>query len=384
MAKAKVKGLALVADGACCVCHKIDGDLSKWIGCCICDVWSHIKCAKLDGIKQDNIIHINWLCNLCLDEAKVNVKISAKLLENTEILTQRMSDMESKMDKIMEVAGKSKECCDYGEGSAASAHSMTPWVDVAKKGKRVNKKHLLVVRPSEESKTVSDIKDDVSQALSDVQIAESRFTSKGNIVMNFEKETVRDEAAKKLENVQHVKAKVVKKLNPKIMICNVNKEDLEEQFIETLICKNEYLKSIEDVEKKIVKLFDKPASGGTRHVILKCEPEVRQVIHNHYDKVKLVWGFYTVRDRYHALMCYHCQRFGHQSAQCTSKINGESPYCFKCAGPHNSKDCTETDAKCINCVRYKKSDLNHSANNPNCPVLLSEQERIRNITDHGC
>ncbi len=111
-----------------------------------------------------------------------------------------------------------------------------------------------------------------------------------------------------------------------------------------------------------MKLFDKPASRGTKHVILKYEPEVRKMIHSHCDKVLLDWGSYIVEDRYHALICYHCQRFGHQSANCMSELNGEGPHCYKCAGQHNSKDYTETDAKCINCMRYKKSDLNHSAN----------------------
>lgn len=58
MLSAKVGGIATVAkatkttmlgDGAYHICCKIDNDFHKWIGCCLCDTWSHNKCASLDG-----------------------------------------------------------------------------------------------------------------------------------------------------------------------------------------------------------------------------------------------------------------------------------------------------------------------------------------------
>ena len=224
------------------------------------------------------------------------------------------------------------------------------WAEVVKRNRKVAKKNLLVVKPSDENKTVKDIKNEVSQALSEVQIADSRFTNKGNIVMNFENEAMRDEAAVKLENVQQVKAELVKKLNPKIMICNVFKEETEDRIIQTVIRRNEYLRDIQGVENKMELIFCKPAAGGTKHFILRCQPEVREVIHKNYDKVLLDWGSYIVRDRYHAPICFHCQRYGHQANKCTSKMNGDHPCCFKCAGQHKSVDCTETEKKCINCM----------------------------------
>ena len=70
-------------------------------------------------------------------------------------------------------------------------------------------------------------------------------------------------------------------------------------------------------------------------------------------------------------------------ANCTAKKNGEDPCCFKCAGNHRSKDCNSMERKCINCTRYKKQAVDHSANDYCCAVLESEIDRIRNITDHG-
>ncbi len=90
-----------------------------------------------------------------------------------------------------------------------------------------------------------------------------------------------------------------------------------------------------------------------------------------------------MRDRYHAIICYHCQRYGHIESKCTATANGENPVCYKCAGEHKAKDCPGTERKCINCVRYKKPEVNHSVNNQCCVVFQTEIERIRNMTDHG-
>ena len=128
--------------------------------------------------------------------------------------------------------------------------------------------------------------------------------------------------------------------------------------------------------------------GGRRTVtellrISKCDPEVREMFHKNGDKVKLEWGMYTLRDRYHALACFHCQRYGHTIAKCTVKAKDEDPCHFKCSGNHKSNECQENERKCINCMRYKKSDASHSVNDYRCPILIAEIDKIRNLTDHG-
>ena len=218
------------------------------------------------------------------------------------------------------------------------------------------------MQASEQDKHAVDMKKEVSQALTGIQITDSRFTNGGNIVMNFENENAREEAAKKLGRVEKFTTKNVKKLIPKIIICNVHKEETKGSIIKTIFDSNQYLQPIEDVENKIELLFTKPAAGGTIHYVLKCDPLIREAIHKNQDKIKLEWGVYHVRDRYHVIICFYCQRYGHLEANCTAKRNGEEPHCYKCAGNHKSKDCTSNEKNCINCIRYKKSDNGHSAN----------------------
>lgn len=368
----------------CYLCKDDKGDHTKWIGCSTCERWAHIKCANLIGIKAENIKHITWVCKNCITEL-ISVR---DMVNELDYYRKQMKMMSENVEKVMtKFEGKIDNISEKLEDVATTqqaeqAHSETgSWTAVVKKNSKQVKKNLLVVKTTNEEVKATDMKKDVSKALGGVQVTDARFTKGGNIVMNFEDEDIRDKAAHKLENVSNVTTKVVKKLKPKIMICNVHKEETQDTIIKTLIERNDYLQSVSGIENMIEKIFTKPAAGDTLHYILRCDPRVRELIHKNSDKVKLEWGVYTVRDRYHTLMCYHCQRYGHTEANCGHK--GDDPYCFKCAGNHKSRDCNSREKKCINCMRYKKQDVNQTANENGCAVLQSEIEKIRNITDHG-
>ena len=92
---------------------------------------------------------------------------------------------------------------------------------------------MLVVKAVNENNKVSENKDEVSRAHSGVQIKNARFTTEGNIVMNFEDEDIRNLAAQKLETVSNVTTKSVKKMKLKIMICNAHKVETKETLIDT-------------------------------------------------------------------------------------------------------------------------------------------------------
>lgn len=259
------------------------------------------------------------------------------------------------------------------------------WSEVVSRGKKKknknNNKNLLVVKASDNG-SATDKKNQVREALSDVQIQDSKFTAGGNIIMNFETETVRDKASEKLKHVENVNVTQVKRLLPKIMICNVHKEEDKSKIVDLLIEWNEYLQTIDNIKDKISIVFSKPAAGETVHYIMKCNPEVRAIIHYHHDKLKLQWGVYDVRDRYHALMCYYCLKYGHKKDKCSAMTMGDNPVCYKCAGNHEGYNCHETIRKCINCVKAKRQN-DHSVSSTYCPFFAAELQRIRNNTDHG-
>ena len=147
------------------------------------------------------------------------------------------------------------------------------------------KKNILVIKGAEENGKAVENKDAVSKALEGVQIQDVRITNEGNMVMNFEDESIRNQAAAKLNAVNTVKTKAVGKRTPRIMICNVHKIESADELVKNMIDRNSYLQNVEDVENKITLLKSKPAAGGTVHYILKCDLQVRGLLHGNKDKV---------------------------------------------------------------------------------------------------
>ena len=233
-----------------------------------------------------------------------------------------------------------------------------------------------------DSQKATEKKSEISNALQGLQIVDTKFKQRnGNVILNFETQEQRDLAVQKVGELENLSVKKAKKLLPKIMICNVRTEERKENLVHTMIQRNDYLQSIDDVENKIELVFTKDAAGETKHYILKCQPEVRGLIFKNGDRIKLEWGMYKVRARYFATICYHCCKYGHVSDNCPNK--DKDPHCRKCAENHSSRACSSDVKKCINCLRVGKSDVNHSANDLCCPILTAEIAKIKNMTDHG-
>lgn len=133
------------------------------------------------------------------------------------------------------------------------------------------------------------MKSEVKNALSDIQISDLRFITKGNIVMNFDSEERRNVAQHKLQAVNKITVYSAKRIDLKIMICNVAKQEKEKSIVNLLIERNN-VEFIDNFEDKLKITLKKPAAVGTVHYIHKCNPEVCPHIPKMGDKVKLRWG----------------------------------------------------------------------------------------------
>ena len=65
-----------------------------------------------------------------------------------------------------------------------------------------------------------------------------------------------------------------------------------------------------------------------------------------------------------ATQCFQCQGFNHIAANCRKDAK-----CGHCAGPHNSKNCTEDKEKCANCKG------GHAAWSSACTVRKAKQAK---------
>lgn len=407
--------------GHCPACGKGDSFSDKYVGCDLCEKWFHKKCVYLQNVKDGDVEKINWMCNDCERDAIRCYREFGNLKKECEMLHKEVGVLKEENRSLMEKnkAYDSAKNCDVKEslsqlvvkgmaleqrmdelkdeiiasvlnlninqnGQINGNHSQSGgngYAGAVKKGK-----NLLIVKSTEKDSSVLNRKEELASALKDVPVVDTKFTDKGNIVLNFASETERRVAAEKItDKMKDTDLKLTRKLSPKIMICNVSKHEEKEEVLDYLIGKNSFLQNINGIGDMIEMILCKPASGGTTHYILKCSPEVREAIHRNGDVVCLKWARYNVRDRYHVLTCFHCQRHGHTEKYCKFKQNGDHAVCGKCSGDHMSKDCTvgSEQYKCVNCVRQSRQENNHSVNYRECESMRLEIEKIKAMTDHG-
>ena len=131
---------------------------------------------------------------------------------------------------------------------------------------------------------------------------DAKFKQAGNVILNFESEHQKHEATAKVEKLENLSVNKTKMLFPKIMICNVSKEENKEDIMQAIIKRKDYMEPINNIPEKISLTFVKEATRDTSHINLKCRPEAKQIIHREGDAIKLEWSVHKVRDR-HLLQC---------------------------------------------------------------------------------
>lgn len=102
--------------------------------------------------------------------------------------------------------------------------------EVVRRGQKRGK-NLLVVKANNNEEKATDRKLDIATALAGVPINDSRFTVGGNIVMNFDDDATRNEAAETLKTINNMEISNVKKIMQKIMHYNVSKEKDKDKLL---------------------------------------------------------------------------------------------------------------------------------------------------------
>ena len=118
--------------------------------------------------------------------------------------------------------------------------------------------------------------------------------------------------------------------------------------------------------------------------VLKISPEVRNAIARCGNRVFLGLTICRAFDRFWASQCRHCQKFGHTKERCPTKDT--SPACEFCACSHTSLNCPDKSfLRCVNCssVDSPTERCHHSASSLDCPVMISERNRVMENTEFG-
>ena len=66
------------------------------------------------------------------------------------------------------------------------------------------------------------------------------------------------------------------------------------------------------------------------------------------------------------MICHHCQRYDHRAEKCRGKKWRENSNLCKCAANHKTSNCSETEEKCINCMRKGNKKIDHASYGRHC------------------
>ena len=230
----------------------------------------------------------------------------------------------------------------------------------------------------------------------------------GNIAVRFPSSTARDRGVEAIsEGTLGYKYRDATKMLPKLtlqdvpsfVLMDVDKTNLSQSQIreaEKTAIINEICSKNQAVDE-LVKLghtlqvvyMGNPSTRGTISVGLKVSPTIRLLLLDTQNGFVFVGDKrIIVKDRFFVKQCYHCQLFGHVSADCPQQQS--RPTCLYCMGSHRSSLCTNkhnvSAHSCAKCSASKiQSDVaghkTHNSASTECPVYKRECKRLVQVTD---
>ena len=227
-------GIKLLPTGkmACYECSELVIEEGNAIGCSACHKWAHKKCAHINSLSKSDLKQVNWICTPCLDILKYHLREGQTVIKQLdayqEKVQKKLDEIDSKMESVNDMMTKV-------EKSITQPMSLPPPLAPPSYANAA-KKHLLVLKSTDDSQKATDRKEEISTALDGLQIVDAKFKHSGKVVLNFENEAQRDEAAARMNNRDDLTASRTKTLLPKIMVCNVNAME-NKDILETIIAK---------------------------------------------------------------------------------------------------------------------------------------------------
>lgn len=219
------------------------------------------------------------------------------------------------------------------------------------------------------------IKEEINQKNKEIKAFKNiRQTTTGAIIIeSFDKEQ-----QQKLKNVidsnEKFKLKESEPSNPMFMITGIEKGYSESEFLQELIRLNhEIIDELQiPVGDKIKVVAKKQCINPSKeNWILQAPPTIskwfikRRTVY--FDLLKVY-----VQEHINLAMCFKCSGFDHVAKYCT-----QNECCYRCSQNHNPRECSTEDLKCPNCTKMRYKVTDHTARDPNCPVLKKRKEKFR-------
>lgn len=168
------------------------------------------------------------------------------------------------------------------------------------------------------------------------------------------------------------------KINPSIIIYDVEPKDEVEQLKEEFINKNfDSLdkETLENLKGEIIFRYNYKTPKNRMNWVVQLPAILFESLVNR-GRICILWRSYRVKEYLNIMRCFKCHGYGHKAENCES-----SEQLCECCGDkgHFKKDCpTKNTPKCINCIRNRRKDYFHSVRDSSCPEYKRQVDIYRN------
>ena len=390
----------------CGTCGKKVAKSAKALACDFCRLWHHMSCAGLtdsdyDFMKSRKGLGFRWFCGKCISSADGAVGSDRTANQMDEKLSNIVAAVEGINQRLGDLEARTGFAGDSGPVSFADVIKRTisevkrseePDTKVRDHGrtKVIMNEEVLLLKPrcpEGASATPSSLSlDGVKTVLKAIPVKSCRATSHGSVVVKFPHGEAKAEAKALVgssADSTDVAVSEPKKMLPKMTLLDVPPSQPDGETISGILDKNPQIKELFNAGHTLTLVFSR-VRDGKRMAVIKMSPDVRNAIARSSNRVFLGLTSCRAFDRFWATQCRHCQKFGHTRDRCPAK--DASPTCGFCAGPHASLSCPDKSVlNCVNCSSQggPAERCHHSASSLDCPVMISERNRVMERTDFG-
>lgn len=379
-----------------------------------CHVYVHKKCFEL--CSKVFFIEKEWICRSCTEtknKSEVNTEHSHVLTSNNEndILRKEIDCLIREKDLLIKLTTEREyiielqkkritdlECkeftSEFFQARNNNVHSVEQknfrsYSSVAKTNHLDNSKTCLIIKSADRKVPNTSVeryfKNNFSPGSLGVELNRTKVTKDGFLVScanESEMKKLKETLETKISNDYQICEPA--RLRPKIIIRGIPEECLKEQnganklllsdnFIQNLIDNNNLVpNSVNDFH--VISCFK---SKSSINVILEIVPSLFKLIINR-GFIFLGWQKCFVKEYYHLIRCFKCNKFGHLKKDCKN----EKSICPDCSECHERKDCKSKSKLCPNCIfqnsKYKSNwPTDHSAISYNCNFYKMKIDNLK-------
>ena len=254
--------------------------------------------------------------------------------------------------------------------------------------------HVVVIQPKADDGSITDSTqtlqlfqigvDPKTLMKEKICIKSKKLTSKKRVVVSCGSRDECQALCDAMAGDKFITATIPKKKKPLVQILGIDMNIPKEEIFGYVVNQNDALGDCAECSFEVK--FEKTDRFGSKFAVAEVDPK----LYKRLLEVKKVCIGHTacpVKERIRVMRCYQCHRFGHIKKDCRSEV-----VCVVCAGPHEAKDCKETDVKCSNCdwVNEKRKqrkqqplECDHRADNKTCPQFQRMCRIVESQYDFG-